>query len=559
MGFGYDPETKKRKKMTKPEFKPKETLKDIQLLPFVEWPERGIRKETMERFGVRAKLSEEFGPSQIDKLYFPAKNHSKKIVGYQVKDLTKDKVERFHFYNVGVVKTSCAFFGGDLCRKNSKFLVIAEGPVDCLSIYQSLIDYQQQYGKEEYKNLTPSVVSLMCGTASALEQVSNNEEFLGNWKEIRLCFDNDELSEYEQKKHPNRVKGKECTETVGSYLIHKDVKVVEYPDWKGFKDPSSFVQKGKPDALAKMVLFDAKPFVAEKISKFSDILTFEDAVSPIEEGTYIDTLPIFMDKLKGIRLYENTVLTSFSSTGKSSYGFEICYQCAKKGHKIGLIMLEERPKKTVGRVMARYCHVHPNLFKFDPKKYVKENKLKEAWNWANEEGKFKVLNHFGSIKTEKLMEKIRFLVFSEGCDIILFDHISLSISGLMVDNERKELDIAMTELQSFCSANPVHIFVVAHVNRGNSAGFTRPKEEPVWRRVGMEYIRGTSGIEGNADNIIGIHREDLPNGERGRIQPGLLKNRNADSIGDCDIIRMDSKTGLFYDASGEVYNAGEGY
>jgi len=421
------------------------------------------------------------------------------------------------------------------------------------------VDYQREFGKPEFKELTPSVVSLITGTANALEQTSSNEDFLNNWGEIRLCFDNDECSEYEKKKYPNRVKGKECTETVGSYLIHKNIQVVQLPEWKGFKDPSDFVQKSKSNALAKSILFDAKPFVAEKISKFDDILTFEDAIAPIPEGVYVDSFPSLMDRLKGIRLYENTVMTSFSSTGKSSIGFEVCFQCAQKGHKIGLIMLEERPKKTVGRVMARYCNIHPNLYKFNPKKYVPEDKLREAWDWANSPDNFRVLNHFGSIKTDKLMEKIRFLVFSEGCDIVLFDHLSLSISGLAVQDERKELDIAMTELQSFTSANPVHIFVVAHLNRGNSAGFTRPEKDPVWRRVGMEYIRGSSGIEGNAVNIIGIHREDLPNGERGRVQIGLLKNREADSVGDCDIVRMDPKTGLFYDASKEVWNPGQGY
>ena len=100
---------------------PTETMKDIKYLEAVDWPERGLRKETFHRFGVKMKTSVEFGPSKIEKVFFPYCNQAGKIVGYKVKNLLKDKSEKGHFYSIGHVGVSCQLFGQERVRKNAKY------------------------------------------------------------------------------------------------------------------------------------------------------------------------------------------------------------------------------------------------------------------------------------------------------------------------------------------------------------------------------------------------------------------------------------------------------
>lgn len=423
------------------------------------------------------------------------------------------------------------------------------GNCDLLTSYQALSDRQKSDATPvQYRGLQPQIVSIGCGTVQSVEHIANNNKFIDQYKNIYLCFDNDRLSEVEKQKKNPGMKGEEATQAVGSFLLYKKVYRIKWPD--DINDCSDAYLKGKD--LAKMLLFHNEEFCAENIVKFSDVYSFEEAHKPIEIGFQSYSFPKLSEKLGGFRNYEMTTLATFSSVGKSTIAFDIAADSVSQGYKPGLIFLEEMPKKTLFRAEAWKLGVHPNRYKFDPFNCGKtEEEIKDAWKWANDN--FRVFSHFGAIKTDKLMEKIRYLFFSQGCNPIIFDHVSLAVSSRKDSaNDTKELDIVMGEIGAFCAANPVHIMVISHVNRSASSGFKR-EDKPVWRRFEKEFLRGSSSLEGVSWNIIGIHREDLPNGERGRIQLALLKNREADWVGDLEITKMDPITGRFYDATDEIW------
>ncbi|MCK5612403.1 AAA family ATPase [Candidatus Pacearchaeota archaeon] len=529
----------------------KETMQEIANLPTLAWPERKIRKEVMEKFGVKVATSQEHGPGIIDKVFFPYRDRHGKITGYKKRDLRFDKYEDQHFSIIGHVKVDCQLFGQPEARKKAKRAYIVEGEVDQLSAYQSMLDHLLAQNKIPH-TLVPVVVSVGLGTMNAKEHVANNAQFFSEFEQIALAFDNDEVSEIEKAKAEVIMRGKEATQDVGSYFASNNCFIYPWPDWAN--DPSDMVQRGYSKKLAQGLLFDLVPFQAEKICQFDDEMTFEQAMEGISEGLRIEGFPILMDKLKGFRRKEMIVLTSFSGVGKSTFGTEIMFQAAMQGEKVGLIMLEEDSKVTLNRYMARYLQVNPNDYQFAPKNCGKSlEQLREAWNWVNHPGRFSHLNHFGSIRTNELMAKIRSLVFTRGCKYILFDHISLAVSGLNLKNERGELDAAMTELAAFCSAHDVCIIVVSHLNRNGSTSAERNRERAVWRCVYMEDLRGSSALEGLAWCVIGIDKEDLPDGTRGRMRLRLLKNRTAAMTGECDTVQKDHHTGMYHDASGPEY------
>lgn len=306
-------EEKRYRDYSKPQkqYIPEETIKDVKYLEAFDWDERGLTKETLEKFGVKCKPNAQFGPSKLDKVYFPYLNKDGKITGYKVKDLTKEKAEKGHFYTIGHVGTDSQLFGQNVARKSAKMLFICEGEVDALSAYQALLEHT----KEEYKAYTPAVVSIGCGTVHAVDHLAHNPKFLERYKEFRLAFDNDELTDIEKLKKNPGMKGKEATQAVGGFLIEQSnrVFITKWYDW--VNDCSDLLQKGMSEQLHKQLLFDIEAFSAEKVLSAGDIQV-DDLLKPKEKGAYVDSFPILMEKLWGIRKSELTILTAMSGVGK---------------------------------------------------------------------------------------------------------------------------------------------------------------------------------------------------------------------------------------------------
>ena len=219
-------------------------MKTVRYYEACDWEQRGLTKETLQRFGVKCKVSSEFGPSIVEKVFFPYHNQSGKLVGYKVKDLTKEKSEKGHFYSIGHVGVDCQLFGQKTARKSAKYLFSTEGEVDTLSAYQALKD--NNVGTE-YAELSPAVVGIGCGTVNAVEHMANNSKFVTGYKELRLCYDNDFLTEMDLTKSNPGMKGKEATKVVGNHFMKMDVRYVDWPEW--VNDCSDYLQKGDPEGL----------------------------------------------------------------------------------------------------------------------------------------------------------------------------------------------------------------------------------------------------------------------------------------------------------------------
>ena len=549
----------KNKKAYIPEFK-HETMKEIKSYKSLAWPERNIRQDIMEKFGVKLLQSE--SDQTTEKVFFPYYGQDNKLCGYKVKDCTVHKKEKGHHYTVGHVGVDCKLFGQNQARIGAKFLFNCEGEPDTLSAYQALVDFNQRPGQsEKFKNLTPAVTGIGCGTPNAVDHIAHNEEFLKNFEEVRLCYDNDEVSELDKKKKKKiDIKGKEATEAVGNHLLNHKVRIVEWPD--GMNDCSDYLQEGKSMELAQQLLFKTKKYSTAKIVSLYDVFREGDLYKPMEKGVYLDSFPKLMDRWLGVRMREATLVLAPSGIGKSSVTAEIGYNFAEKEGGVGGIFLEEGMKKTCNRFIARKLKIHPNLYKFDQHKYCTYDEYLKAEQWVANPDHFMFIDHYGPIKIDDLIDLARIFIYKYGRKFIALDHISLTVTGDGNVDERVELEKAMVSLTTLCEQCDVHIMVVAHINRGSSvvSGSDRNFDKPKWKRTFITDGKGTQALEALAHNIIPIDVELLPDGTRGRIRLFLGKNREADNLGFCDITRMDDKTGVFYDASNEVWQPkGSGY
>ena len=466
----------------------KETVEDIKLYPIVENLQRGITKETCMKFGVRAALSEKDGKTPTA-YYFPSYNQKGEIIGYKKQDVTKNKDEKYHWTSVGTVAIGNKLFGQNVAEQvNRKHTncVYTEGEWDCLSVFQAQCDSVKG---TKYEGHQPFVVSIPLGTKNSVESMLHNKDFVKSFQSMTIFFDDDEATPLELKK--GVMKGKEAREAVAAAFIG-GIELWSVQPTNGKKDASDYMQAGQSNELAKLVQFGRKPLVTEKIVK-ANVLSLEDIIAKREEGIYVESFPSLMNKIHGFRKRELVLLCAPSGTGKSTVTSIFADAFVEQGEKVGMIYLEEEIKDTVQRLIASRLKVNYVKFKSDPLSCASQEQIQEAYNYIVEQDRVVLLDHFGSLPVSELMAKIKHMHFVEGCSYVLLDHLSMVISGSQLSDERKELDIVMTELAAFCASNDVCVIAVSHINRTGADQFKAPKgkeNEPYWVRVTKESMRG---------------------------------------------------------------------
>ena len=525
-------------------FEPKETLQEVSTFKVADVPERGIRKETLERFGVKVAVSTEDGKTPVA-VYFPSVNQKGKVTGYAKQDLTKTKEEKGHWSCIGNVTIGNKLFGQNVAEQQNRKrnnLVITEGQWDTLSVYQALVDNVKG---TKYEGLEPLVVSIPMGTANAVESILHNEDYVMSHDALTIFFDDDHCTPAELKR--NIMKGHEAREAVANALVGSGLSLFTVSPDDGLKDASDYVQIGRWEDLAKLVQFGRRPYSSEKIVKAAD-LDLDFLLEPRPEGIYVNSFPKLMEKLHGFRTRELVLLTSPSGVGKSTVCSIFASAFMEAGEKLGMVYLEETNKETMQRLIASKLKVNYLEFKNDPLKVSTREKIAAAYKEIVENDQLVMLGHFGSLPVSELMAKIKHMHLVEGCKFIILDHLSLVISGSAVKDERKELDMVMTELAAFCAANEVCIIAVSHINRTLADQFKAPKTKegeepkPYWVQVTKESMRGSAALEQLSFVILGLEPEILPDRSRGRARLTVLKNRPWGYLGVADTFKIDDES-----------------
>lgn len=524
----------------------KEKVKDVLEYPIFAIEERGITKETAEKFGIRTAVDPKDGKTPIA-YYFPYYDQKGKLSGFKKRDMTLDKNDKYHFTAIGKVGVECKMFGQHVAetvqRKHSN-IILVEGEWDVASAYQSLVDSVKN---TKYTGMEPFVVGISCGTKNAVDSVMHNVEFVKSFDEVTFAFDSDSSTDEDKRK--GIVRGKEAAEAVAAAILSNKQKLlkVEYTNDK--KDPSDYLQSGDSRALAKLLSFDRKVFSVEKVIRSSEI-SFEELIEKRPEGIYIDCFPELMRKIHGLRGSEFIILTSPSGVGKSTTTAIFANTLLAANQKVGMIFLEETVKETKQRFVASKLKVNYLEFKNDPVKCAEDagydiEALRQAVSDVDAQDNLILLNHFGSMPIDDLMNKIKHMHFVEGCRFIFLDHLSLVISGSRVADERKELDIVCTELAAFCAANDCTVVAVSHMNRSGTDQFRPPKDkenEPYWVRVTKESLRGSAALEQLGFIVLGLEPEINPDRSRGRVRWVVLKNRPWSYLGEGDTFTIDENT-----------------
>ncbi len=407
-----------------------------------------------------------------------------------------------------------SLFGQNLWKPHKKIsITITEGEIDAMSISQ-------------LQNNKYPVVSVPNGAASAKKDVKKQLEWLLGFKEVVLCFDNDKV-------------GQEAAEEVASLFPPKFVRIANLP----LKDANDMLKNGKSFELST-ALRDAKQYTPDGILQGAAIIEALMSEDTTVSHPFPDILPKTTKMLGGIRTSELMVITAGTGSGKTTMIKQLQYHYFKETQlNQALIHLEEPLKTTakdlVGISMETRIHLNDNV---DPEEYKK--KAEEIFLAVDVEGnsRLNLYDTFGSMNSDDLYNKIRFMVKGLDCKVIWLDHLSILVSDLGQEgDERRAIDAIMHQLKSLTVELDCFIGLVVHLNNNTQTPFEEGGS------ITINNLRGSGGIKQLSDSVIAISRNQQAEdeSERNTVKVSILKNRFSGETGTSDKVTYNGFTGKF--------------
>ena len=399
------------------------------------------------------------------------------------------------------------FFGQNLYPSGKK-LIVTEGEIDCLTVSQV------------QDNKYP-VVSIPFGCQSAHKVFKENLDWLLGFEEVIVMFDSDEA-------------GQKAIEKLSGLLPLGRMKVARLP----LKDPNECLLSGHPDYIIRAIwnADDYRPDGIMNAKDMQDILLKEGDDLKGYEFPWADDLT---RRTQGIRKGEMLLLTAGSGIGKSTIARELAYTLHMRDHlRVGMVMLEESPKKTLRDLMSIHLSRPLHLMWNDKTKA----EVKEHYGEVFGDGGFLLYDHFGSIESNRLLDKIRYMIVAGGCDFVVLDHITIAVTTMEdgKGDERSTIDRLMTALRSLVEETGAGLIIISHLRKTDSKSC--PFEQG--GSISMDDLRGSGSLKQLPDTIIAAERNQQAEDEGGRnkLRLRLLKCRFTGETGLADAIRFDKKT-----------------
>lgn len=382
---------------------------------YVPW--RGVSRDTMEFFKVHTKVNNHGTPVAIS---FPYGDTASKV---------RDIAQK-NFHTQGDMKNATLFGRDRFPQGSSRSITITEGELDALSVYQML-------------GSGYPVVSVR-SASSAESDCKRERDYLNSFERIYLAFDSDEP-------------GQDAVKKVARLFDFNKVYHVKLSD---YKDANAYLEAAKGDVF-KRIWWNSKRFLPEGIlSSYSEF----DSIIDQERGSQSATYPFktMQDLTYGVRTGEVILFTAQEGIGKTEIIRAIEHHLLKTTeYNVGIIHLEEDKARNLkglaGYELKQPCHL--------PDSQVSNDDIKAAIrSIAGRDDRIHIYNHFGSDDPEVILDTIRFLVTACDCRFVFLDHITMVVSGLGDDDERKALDYISTRLAMMVKELDFALFLVSHVN-----------------------------------------------------------------------------------------------
>jgi len=288
--------------------------------------------------------------------------------------------------------------------------------------------------------------------------------------------------------------------------------------------------------------YSAQPYTPE------GIILGENTWDLIANEKVIESIPYPWEGMNsmtyGMRLGELCTYTAGSGIGKSSVMRELAYHIIKtSGHSVGCLFLEESIERTTKGIMS----VHANKPLHLPFCESTMEEKRAAWEATLGTNKIRMWDHFGSTDIDNIIAKVQYLASGLDCKFIILDHLTMIVSAMTGDNERRAIDSIMTRLRTLVQEQNIHLMLVSHLSRRASSD-SGHEEGAI---VSLSQLRGSHGIAQLSDFCFSLERngqaEDMQ--KRNQTTVRILKNRFSGETGPCCWLQWDKDTGRLTEIS----------
>lgn len=390
---------------------------------------RHIDREIADKYGVKEKLftgymSKEY-PQVVEELVH--------IFPYTENGITvKQKLRSVNIKNLMSARGNTKnkrLWGQDKFNPDNRWrVIVTEGEYDAMAAFQM--------------TGTPAV-SIPNGSPSAPQSILDNMEWLSQWKEVLLCFDNDE---------PGKLAVEKC---IGLFEPGT-VRNVTLP----LKDANDMLKEGRTEEFKKAI-WNAERIRPSTIVYAKDIR--EAILTPPEFGSPWPW-PTMTKITYGRRKGETYLLAGPTGSGKTEITKEIVYQFLEEGQKVGVFQYEQQPESTMQRYIGSRLNQRLHLPGCD--------------GWNNKEAIEQMLDKYednvvllnqkaGIVSIESLLITIRWLYKADKIEFFVIDNLKAMATNPYIDDKR----VGMIEYITYCMGRffslarelMITIFVVNHL------------------------------------------------------------------------------------------------
>lgn len=446
-------------------------------------PKRGISEETCAKWGYKIGMKGD-KPCQIANYI-----SNGQIVAQKVRFADKS------FTVLGEGK-KMGLYGQHLWRDGGKKVVITEGEIDALTVSQL------------QGNKWP-VVSVPNGAQGAKKSLQANLDWLEQFDEVVLMFDNDE---------PGQLATEECA----SLFTPGKCKVARLP----LKDANAMLQEGRGSEVISAI-WDAKVYRPESVLSVMDAL--EEAIKVPEMGLAWPW-PTLTRLTYGIQRKTAYYIGAGVGVGKTNWAKEVQSHLVNfHGLPIGAFMLEE----SVGRTLKGIAGKFVGKAFHKPDGSYTQQELADAV--ADLDGKVYLYNHSTSgTDWDSIKRSIRYMVVSCGVKDIFLDNLTVMVAHLPASEANDEVNRIAKEIAQLIQELDFTLYGFSHLNA--------PSNGPSHERGGKvleSQFTGSRGLMRFGHYMLGIQRDkdpELEEDERNTSTLVLLKDREYGNVGQFPIL-----------------------
>lgn len=409
-------------------------------------------------------------------------------------------------------------FGSHLGSQGT--LVLTEGQIDAISVYQALERGAGMFTKEMF-----TVCSITDGAQGGIKSIEENIGYVGRFDKVVLFFDMDE---------PGRKATIEAAKIIGP----KARVVSRFP----YKDANEATVAEDESAIRHAVK-DAQPYRPEHVVTAASLL--DEILQPRERLGLLfpwegwNGMDGRSPRTWGIRPGELWLLTGGTGIGKSAFVRAIALHQALHGHRVAFIPLEQTCAQTVELMLNESTGTRVDMLAPEERLAMAEPLTKAL---ALFQDNLLLCNTFGGEELDDFVSTVRHLVLAEGCKVVFLDHFSMLADGIALStDQRRAIDQAVKRLKVLAVELGFAMFILSHLSR------TDGKSHEEGGRPTLADLRGSHSLAQVPDFVVALQRNPQSEDrvEANTTHCWLLKNRPFGRVGHmCDLYWSEDESRL---------------